>query len=117
LGKDVILEIEMQGALQVKQLFEEALLVFVTAPSAYKIKERLIKRDTESLDLIMKRLKKSYSEIDAIDDYDYILVNDGLNQTVEDLHAIIRAEHERVIRNKDLKDRLKSEFKELLKGE
>lgn len=116
-GKDVILEIEMQGALQVRRLFEDALLVFITAPSAFEIKERLINRGTEDMDLIYKRLEKSYTEIDAIDDYDYILVNDGLDQTVEELHGIIHAEHERVKRNKDLKDRLKSEFEALLKGE
>jgi len=117
LGKDVILEIEMQGALQVKKQFNDALLVFITAPTAYEIKDRLIKRGTESLELIEKRLRKSLTEIDAIDDYDYILVNDGLDETVEHLHGIISSEHERVKRNKGLKDRLRKEFEELLKGE
>lgn len=116
-GKDVILEIEMQGALQVKKQFEDALMVFITAPTALDIKQRLINRGTESLELIQKRLRKSLTEIDAIDDYDYILVNDGLDDTVDELHDIIRIEHERVKRNKDLKGRLRKEFEELLKGE
>lgn len=116
-GKDVILEIEMQGALQVKEQFEDALMVFVTAPTAKEIHDRLKKRGTESEDKIKKRLEKSYTEIDAIDDYDYILVNDGLEETVESLKAIILAEHERVKRNKELKNRLKNEFESLLKGE
>jgi guanylate kinase len=116
-GKDVILEIEMQGALQVKKQFEDALLVFVTAPTAKDIKDRLIYRGTESLELINKRLEKSYTEINAIEDYDYILINDGLDETVDNLNGIIKVEHERVKRNKDLKDRLKKEFEVLLKGE
>lgn len=115
-GNDVILEIEMQGALQVKKKFPDSLLVFVTAPTAQEIKQRLIHRGTETLEVIKKRLEKSYTEIDAIDDYDYIVVNDGLNESVAHIHAIIVAEHERVTRNKDIKIRLKKEFEELLKG-
>lgn len=117
LGNDVILEIEMQGALQVKEKYPDSLLVFITAPTAAEIKQRLINRGTETLDVIEKRLEKSYQEIDFIDDYDYIIVNDGLKETVENIHSIIKSEHERVIRNKDIKVRLKKEFEELLKGE
>lgn len=116
IGKDVILEIEMQGALQVKERFPDSLLVFVTAPSALEIQNRLIGRGTETKEVILKRLKKSYQEIDAIDDYDYIVVNDGLDDSVAHIHAIIVAEHERVTRNKDIKVTLKKEFEELLKG-
>ncbi len=115
-GKDVILEIEMQGALQVKQKYPDSLLVFVTAPSAYIIKERLVSRGTETLDVIQKRLEKSYTEIDAIDDYDYLVVNDGLEESVSSVLSIIVAEHDRVTRNKDIKGRLKEEFEALLKG-
>lgn len=116
-GQDVILEIEMQGALQVKQKFPDSLLVFVTAPSASIIKERLVSRGTETMDIIQKRLQKSYTEIDAIDDYDYLVVNDGLEESVSSLLSIIVAEHDRVTRNKDIKGRLKKEFEALLKGE
>lgn len=116
-GKDVILEIEMQGALQVKEKYPDCLLIFITAPTADKTKQRLINRGTETLDVIRKRLEKSYQEIDFIDDYDYIIVNDGLKDTVENIHSIIKCEHERVVRNKDIKVRLKREFEELLKGE
>jgi len=115
-GKDVILEIEIQGALQIKKKFPESILVFLTAPSAYEIKNRLISRGTESLDIINKRLNKSYEEIDAIEDYDYIVVNDDLEETVSNIKAIILAEHERVTRNKDLKIQLKKQFEDLLKG-
>lgn len=115
-GEDVILEIEMQGALQVKKKYPDSLLVFVTAPSAMEIKNRLIVRGTESEDVIMKRLRKSYQEIDSIDDYDYIVINDGLENSVAQINAIIMAEHERVTRNKDIKMKLKNEFEALLKG-
>ncbi len=115
-GEDVILEIEMQGALQVKEKFPDSLLVFVTAPSAKEIHNRLRVRNTETEEVILKRLNKSYQEIDAIDDYDYIVVNDGLDDSVAHIHAIIIAEHERVARNKDIKVILKKEFEELLKG-
>ncbi|PKM50649.1 MAG: guanylate kinase [Firmicutes bacterium HGW-Firmicutes-7] len=116
-GNDVILEIEMHGALQVREKFPDSLLVFVTAPTANEIKHRLIHRGTETIEVIKKRLEKSYQEIDAIDDYDYIVVNDGLEDSVAHIHAIIIAEHERVARNKDLKKKLKREFEELLKGD
>lgn len=115
-GNDVILEIEMQGALQVKERFPDSLLVFVTAPTAKEIQQRLIHRGTETLEVIKRRLEKSYTEIDTIDDYDYIVVNDGLDDSVAHIHAIIVAEHERVTRNKDIKVKLKKEFEELLKG-
>jgi guanylate kinase len=115
-GKDVILEIEMQGALQVKKKFPDSMLIFVTAPSAQEIKNRLVGRGTESSDIIEKRLKKSYEEIDSIDNYDYIVINDGLEDTLDKVRAIIVAEHERVLRNKHLKSQLKHEFNQLLKG-
>lgn len=117
LGKDVILEIEMHGALQVKEKFPDSILVFVTAPSAREIKERLINRGTESLEIIKKRLEKSYNEIDFIDDYDYVLINNNLDECVKTIHTLITTEHLRVIRNRDIKIKLKKEFYELLKGD
>ncbi|PKM96049.1 MAG: guanylate kinase [Firmicutes bacterium HGW-Firmicutes-1] len=116
-GNDVILEIEMHGALQVRNKYPDSLLVFVTAPTAHEIKQRLIHRGTETPDIIRKRLEKSYQEIDAIDDYDYIVINDGLEESVAHIHGIIVAEHERVTRNKDIKKKFKKEFEELLKGD
>lgn len=116
-GKDVILEIEMQGALQVKAKFPDSILVFVTAPTAKDIKQRLINRGTESLEIINKRLEKSYNEIDFIDDYDYVLINNDIEECVKTIRTLIDIEHLRVIRNRDIKERLKKEFYELLKGE
>lgn len=116
-GKDVILEIEMHGALQVKARFPDSILVFITAPSAKDIKQRLINRGTETLDVINKRLEKSYKEIDYIDDYDYVLVNNDIEECVHNIRTLIITEHLRVIRNRDIKPRLKKEFYELLKGE
>ncbi|GMQ56890.1 guanylate kinase [Vallitalea sediminicola] len=116
-GKNVILEIEMQGALDVKSQYNEAVLIFVTAPKAADLKTRLEKRGTESSDIINKRLKRSYEETEVLNQYDYIVVNDDLQECAEDIISIINAEHKRANRSVELKERLKNEFKELLKGE
>jgi guanylate kinase len=116
-GKNVILEIEMQGALDVKAQYNEAVLIFVTAPKAADLKTRLEKRGTESSDIINKRLKRSYEETEVLNKYDYIVVNDDLQQCADDIISIINAEHKRANRSVELKERLKNEFEELLKGE
>ncbi|QUH27438.1 guanylate kinase [Vallitalea guaymasensis] len=116
-GKNVILEIEMQGALDVKAQYDDAVLIFITAPSVAELKARLEKRGTESSDIINKRLKRSYEEAEVINKYDYIVVNDDLQKCANDINTIINAEHKRANRSGELKDRLKDEFAELLKGE
>ncbi|MCT4687362.1 guanylate kinase [Vallitalea sp.] len=116
-GKNVILEIEMQGALDVKAQYDDAVLIFITAPSVAELKARLEKRGTESSDIINKRLKRSYEEAEVINQYDYIVINDDLQKCAKDINSIINAEHKRANRNGELKERLKDEFAELLKGE
>lgn len=88
-GKDVILEIEIQGALQVKKVFPDALLVFVTPPSAKELKERLIGRNTEDIGTINKRMKRAIEESEFMSQYEYIAVNDQLDVCVEELHKVI----------------------------
>ena len=90
-GKDVILEIEIQGALKVKEQFPETLLLFVTPPSATILKERLIGRGTETLEVIEKRMKRACEESEGIGSYDYILINDDLQTCVEQMHNIIQS--------------------------
>ena len=92
-GKDVILEIEMQGAIQVKTRFPEAVLVFVTPPNASTLKERLLKRGTETEEVVNKRMRRAYEESSFIGRYDYLLVNDDLDKCVKDLHILIDASH------------------------
>lgn len=88
-GHDVILEIEVQGAMNVKQQYPDALLIFVTAPSADSLRERLTGRGTESAEVIEKRMKRAAEEADDIKGYDYIVVNDDLDECVHRVHSII----------------------------
>ncbi len=82
-GNNVILEIEIQGALKIKEQFPESLLIFVTPPSAEELKRRLVSRGTESSDVIEKRLARASEESEGMEAYDYIVVNDDLDICVE----------------------------------
>ncbi|MDO4313508.1 MAG: guanylate kinase [Eubacteriales bacterium] len=110
-GRDVILEIEIQGALKVKERFPETLLLFVTPPSAEELRRRLIGRGTESMEVIEARLKRAAEEADGMESYDYFVVNDVLETCVEDVHRIIRAEHSKSCRNKAFAEQIKRELK------
>ncbi len=98
-GKDVILEIEIQGALKVKEKFPDALLLFVTPPSAMQLKERLCGRGTEDAATIQSRLRRAVEEAEGIESYDYLVVNDQLEDCVREVHEIIQSEHSRISRN------------------
>lgn len=95
-GKDVLLEIEIQGAIKIKERFPEAVLIFVTPPSAKELRRRLLKRGTEPVDTINARLARAAEEAEGIEKYDFILVNDDLDDCVERMHELIRAMHARV---------------------
>ena len=87
-GKDVILEIEMQGALKIKEKFPDTLLLFVVPPDADTLQKRLTGRGTETLDVIKKRLHRAVEETDYILKYDYLVVNDDIDECVEETHAV-----------------------------
>ncbi|MCX7802799.1 MAG: guanylate kinase [Meiothermus ruber] len=91
-GQDVLLEIEVQGALQVKQTLPEAILVFIIPPSLSELRRRLLVRGTDSLPKIRKRLERAVEEIRMADRFKYVLVNDQLDKAVSDFAAIIQAE-------------------------
>ena len=110
-GKDVILEIEIQGALKVKEKFPETLLLFVTTPSAEILRNRLIGRGTEAMDVIENRMKRAIEEAEGMGEYDYLVVNDNLQECVEEMHHIIQGEHRRTFRNKELIEQMKRELK------
>lgn len=101
-GKNVILEIEVQGAMQVKESFPEAACVFVLPPSFTELRRRLVERKTESEEVIDIRLKRAKQEVLLIDNYDYILINDDLNIVVEKFHSIVVAESQKISRNKNI---------------
>ncbi len=111
-GNDVILEIEVQGAMNIKNQYPDAILIFVTAPSADSLKERLIGRGTESEEVINKRMRRAKEEVDDVDVYEYVVVNDEVDNCVEAINSIIvcqkclRANHIELI--EDIKNELKA---------
>lgn len=115
-GKDVILEIEIQGALKVKEKFPDTLLLFVTPPSACELKNRLVGRGTETMDVIEFRLRRAVEESEFMEKYDYLMVNDDLEECVDEVHRVIQEEHKRSFRNVPFIENMKKELKEL-KGE
>ena len=112
-GKDVILEIEIQGALKVKKRFPDALLLFVTPPSAEELRRRLVGRGTETLEVINARLARAAEEASGMEAYDYLLINDDLDRCVEEMHQLIQAQHNKVSNNLDFIEQMKEELKEL----
>ncbi len=95
-GKDVILEIEMQGAMQVKASYPKSVLIFVLPPSLSELRKRLIARGTETAEQIDMRTRTTIDEIKKIKDYSYFIINDDLQTAVDDAWTIINAEHLRV---------------------
>ncbi|WP_418540495.1 guanylate kinase [Massilistercora timonensis] len=110
-GKDVILEIEIQGALKVKEKFPETLLLFVTPPSARELKDRLVKRGTESMEVILSRMERAREEANGMDRYDYLVINDVLEDCVDEVHKIIQGEHRKSFRNMDFIEKMRQELK------
>ena len=110
-GKEVILEIEIQGALKVKERFPDTLLLFVTPPSAEELKNRLVGRGTETMDVIESRLARAMDEADGIEAYDYLVINDVLDACVAEVHEIIKNEHYRVSRNLSAINNMRNELK------
>ncbi len=97
-GEDVILEIEIQGALKIKEKLDETVFIFIMPPSMEELKKRLINRNTDSLDKIDKRFKRAYEEINEIPKYNYVVVNDKLDIAVSKVNSILEAERLRVDR-------------------
>ena len=116
-GKDVILEIEIQGALKVKKSFPDTLLLFVTPPSATELKSRLVGRGTETMDVIESRMNRAGEEAEGMDSYDYLVVNDDLDACVEEMHSIIRSEHRKSSRNRAFMESMKEELIRLKQSE
>lgn len=115
-GKDVILEIEIQGALKVKEQFPESLLLFVTPPSAAELERRLVGRGTESQEVINKRLARASEESEGIEAYDYIVVNDNLDVCVEEVHRLVDAARRAPVRREAFIKEIREELKGFAKG-
>lgn len=101
-GKDVILEIDVQGAKQIKELYPETILIFIMAPSMREVKRRIMMRGDENIDQIISRFKVAYNEINQINNYNYVVVNDDLDNAVAKVEAILVSEKLRVDRIEEL---------------
>lgn len=116
-GKNVILEIEIQGAMQIKAKNSEAVLVFVTPPSFEELRNRLVGRGTETADVIESRLRRASEEAEGMPSYDYILVNDQVEDCVDRLHQIILSERAKAQRNEEFINTIRQEARIFMKGD
>ena len=116
-GFDVILEIEIQGALKIKEMFPDTLFLFLPPPDAGTLKQRLTGRGTDAADVVEARLLRASEEACGVDAYDYLIVNDRLEQCVEEVHSIITNEHRKVSRNRGFMNKMKEELKSFSEGE
>lgn len=94
-GKNIILEIEVEGALQVKAMYPEAIFIFVIPPSLVELRDRLINRQTETMEVIEQRLNRAKEELLYFKEYDYVVVNNSLDEAVKAIQNIIDAESQR----------------------
>jgi len=109
-GHDVFLEIEVQGAMQVKENFPEGVFIFLFPPSLDELKNRIVNRGTEKEDVILNRLKEARNEIEMMDSYDYVVVNDDVEKAVEKVQSIIQAEHCK-------RERIAAQYKKILEDD
>ena len=109
-GKDVILEIDIQGALAINNLIPEAVFIFIMPPSMEILKERLIKRNTETKEQILERFTKAYTEINEVSKYNYVVINDEVEEAVKKIEAILLSEKCRVDRIEDVDLNNKEEY-------
>jgi len=116
-GRNVILEIEIQGATNIKKLYPEACLLFVTTPTAAILESRLRGRGTETEDVIAKRLARASEESLGMDMYDYVVINDDLEVCVDDIHCIVNAARREPVRMQSFIDDMKNQLKGYSKGE
>ncbi len=101
-GQDVILEIEIQGAMQIKKLIPEALFIFIMPPSLNELKKRLVGRGTDTKEKILERFKIAYQEMNDVTKYNYVVVNDEIDVAADKILSIIKAERCRVDRIEDV---------------
>ena len=112
-GKNVILEIEIQGALLVKEKLPETLLLFVTPPTADELKRRLVGRGTETAEQIDARMKRAIDEAPFMSQYDYIVINDEVEKCVDKIHDLVDAAKHSADRNREFIEKMKKELAEL----
>lgn len=112
-GMDVLLEIEIQGAMKVRKLFPDATLVFVMPPNAQALIERLTNRGTESRETIENRIRRAVHEAEGIEDYDFILVNDMIDPCADELHHLIQARKMRTTHNRPFIEHVREDIRKM----
>lgn len=112
-GSNVILEIEVQGAMKIKEQYPEALLLFVSTPDAKTLKQRLIGRGTEDIETVQKRLIRAREEAEQMNQYEYLVINDDLDECVEQIHQTVISESYRMSKQQDFIENMKQELKAL----
>ena len=112
-GFDVILEIEIQGALNIKKKVPEAVLIYMLPPSAKTLKERLTGRGTETEEVILKRMKRAAEEAVGVEQYDYIIVNEDADECAQELNCLIRAQRLRASSNMSFIRKIQRDLKDL----
>lgn len=116
-GKNVILEIEIQGALNIKSMFPDAVLLFIMPPSAKELERRLVGRGTEDEATIRARLSRASEEAQGVENYNYIVINDDVDACVETIDSIVKSEKRKAANNINLINNIKEELKAYSKGE
>ncbi len=116
-GRDVLLEIEIQGMHKVKKMFPDMLTLFVTPPSVAELEKRLRGRGTETEEVIRKRLARAAEEAKGMEDYEYLVVNDDLQECVEEIHSIVKAAKRASRRNTEFINNIRGELNVLTEGE
>ena len=101
-GKDILLDIDVQGAIKIKKQYKDAIMIFITTPTLKILKERLIKRNKDLLDVINTRVKNAKKELTYLPRYDYLVLNDKLDISIENVKSIIKAERLSIKRNKNI---------------
>ena len=103
-GKHVILEIEVQGAMQIREKCPDAVFIFIAPPSVGELRNRLSGRGTETAEVIEKRVSEAAHEISFAEKYDYVIVNDRLEEAIEDFRTVVRAEELKSVNQKNIID-------------
>lgn len=101
-GKDILLDIDVQGAVKIKKQYKEALMIFITTPSLKVLKERLIKRNKDSMTVIKRRIENAKKELTYLPKYDYLILNDKLDESIQEVKSVICAERLSIKRNKNI---------------
>lgn len=116
-GRNVILEIEIQGAIKIREQYPESLLLFITPPNADELKRRLVGRGTETMEVIEERLSRAVEESEGIEAYDYIVVNDQLDECVEEVHRLVNDARRAPVRSQKFISKIREELKGFAKGD